>query len=271
VAIVAPRAWNRTGAPPSGDEAAPLLPTPTEDPAAVAPDDPGAELAELRRQADGPGLDAFVAACTQRAAARPEDPEVWRMLAEAHLERLLWRDRNRGMSRGEPTHASLPDAHRADLDAGLAAADRAIALDDPSGDAWRIRGALLSLSVTGLGSLMKVRGDVQKAYAEAARRQPGNPRLAYLRAAEKLFTPGWLGGDPAAAASRLEEVAAALPTDERPLVALAYARHLQGERAACLDALDEALERAPANRYAAEVARRIRAGETEPFARDVED
>ncbi|MBK8980063.1 MAG: hypothetical protein IPM29_29540 [Planctomycetes bacterium] len=249
---------------------APPLPRP---PARLTPAPGGRarELAELRRSFDLAALDRYVAALrasTERDAAAAD---AWRALGEALLERCLMRDRNKGMAPGRPTHDELPPDNAADIAEGLAAVQRAIDLGEPTGDAWRVRAALLSLSITGFGDLLTKRPRASEALDRAAALDPGNPRVLLMRASERLFAPRFLGFDPADAIPTLERVAEELTVDERPLVTLAFAHWLAGDLDAACHALERALERNPANRYAREVLRRLYAGEDEPFARDVPD
>ena len=230
-----------------------------------------AELFRLRRSDEDGALDDFVAAQTERAAETGDDAAPWRLLAEAHLERCVHRDRRRGMEVGEPIYDALPPGHAEDIDAGLAAADRAIELGDPTGDAWRIRSGLLSLRITGFGSYLEHRPPAKEALAKAEEIDPANPRVVQANAMEALLAPTWLGGDPARAAELLQRVATALPFDERPLVSLAFARFRLDDRAGTRDALDRALAANPENAYARGVRARLDAGEAEPFAADVVD
>jgi hypothetical protein len=226
-------------------------------------------LARTRLGADLAALDAFVA--EQRARAEAADrADEHRVLAEAHLERCLLRDTRRGMAVGEPTHAELPAPNQADIEAGLAATDRAIERGDPSADVHRIRSALLSLRVTGFASALANRPKIDAALKAAEAIDPGHPRVVIARACEKLFAPNrLLGHDPAAAERMFVAAAAALPLDERPLTFAAMCAWLLERNEDAIEHLGAAAARNPQNPYVREVLRRLEAGEDEPFARDV--
>ena len=224
-------------------------------------------LAQARRSGEIAVLDAFIT--EQEARCAGGDPGEFRVLAEAHLERCLLRDRRRGMAVGRPVHAELPDAHRRDIEAGLRAADRAIEGGDSSADVHRIRSSLMSLRVTGLVSALAERPAIHEALRAAEAIDPRHPRVVVARACEKLFAPNaLLGHDPAGAKRMFLLAAAALPLDERPLTFAAMCAFLLGESEEAVRLLEDAIARNPHNVYALEVLRRLRASEPEPFARD---
>lgn len=227
-------------------------------------------LARARLTGELHVLDEFVA--QQRAACgeRDDDPECWRVLAEAHLERCLLRDRHRGMTVGEPTHEELPAANREDIDAGLAAADRALALGDTTADVHRIKAGLLSLRVTGFASALATRPAISAALARAEEIERGHPRVLVARGCEKLFAPNrLLGHDPRAARELLLAAADALPLDERPFVLAAMCEWLLARPDAAVTLLERATARNPNNVYAHAVLERLKANERDPFGRDV--
>ncbi len=227
------------------------------------------ELARVRLAGDLAPLDSFVAAQRTRCAERGR-AEDWRVLGEALLERCLLRDRDKGMAVGRPTHTELPEPNRKDIDAGLEAIDKAVALGDTDPDAERIRSALLSLTATGWMQILSLRPRIEAALRAAEQRDPNHPRVVIARACEKLFAPNrFLGQDIAAAERMLLRAAEALKLDERPYVLAAMGAHLLGRTEDAKSHLRKALERNPSNRYAREVLRRIEAREDDPFGRDV--
>jgi len=227
-------------------------------------------LARARLASDLGPIDAFVAEQRRLTEREPGVAEHWRVLGEALLERCLLRDHGQGMAVGETVHSeALPEANARDIEAGLAAVDRAIELGDPSGDVHRIRAALVSVSAVGWLDVVQKRATVQASLAKARELEPGNPRLLMALACERLFTPRLFGGDPAAAREAFLAVAGALEHDERPYLYAAMASHLLGETAAALAHLERAQARNPHSDYVREVLRRIRAGEDDPFGRDL--
>ncbi len=227
-------------------------------------------LNEVRLGADMQRMDAFVAEQRARAESAGDDPEAWRLLAEAHLERCLLRDQRKGMAVATATHEELPAANKDDIEAGLAAAQKALELGDPTGDAWRIRSSLLSISCCSLGDFLRLRSPAQEAMDEAAEIDPDNPRVVMARATEKLFAPRFFGNDPEGALPLLERAVEALPQDERPLLFTAFAHWLLERPEQALQAAEAAQQINPRNVYVAAVVERLRGGEEKPFARDVE-
>ncbi len=250
-----------------------FAPAPAAPPAAAAGGllSPGSiELAKIRLEADPSGIDAFVAEQRARAEAAPEDEAEWRVLAEAYLERCYARDRGEGMAVGTPTHSELPAVTEADIDAGLKALDRAHAVGgDQDAEVFRIEAAFHSLRVTSWTSALSQRPAISAALEKARSLRPDHPRVLVAMGCEKLFAPRFFGNDPATAKQLFLTAADALPLDERPLVFAAMAAHLLEKDDEAIALLERAVERNPNNRYAATVLARLRAAESEPFARDV--
>lgn len=227
-------------------------------------------LARVRLTGDPAAMDAFVAEQIARCDATPDEAHVWCDLAEAHLERCLLRDTRKGMAVGEPTHESLPEANADDIEAGLAAADRAVELGEPGAEVHRIRSALLSLRVTGFGSALSNRPAIDAALKRAEEIDPNHPRVVVARACEKLFAPNsFLGHDPESARRMFLLAAEALPLDERPYVFASMCAWLLERNDEAVTLMEKATARNPNSLYAAEVLRRLRAGEDDPFGRDV--
>ncbi|MCC6784780.1 MAG: hypothetical protein IT457_18180 [Planctomycetes bacterium] len=238
----------------------------------LSPAERSAQLARTRLEGSLAALDRFVDEQRARCAQLADRAEEWRVLAEAYLERCLLRDTNKGMAVGRTTHTTLPDSHRVDLEAGLLAIDKAIALGDHDPDAHRIQSSILSLGATGWSEILRVRPRVEAALRAAEAIDAGHPRIVFARACEKLFAPNrFLGHDPAAAERMFLKTADALTLDERPLLLAAMCAWLQERRDDCIAMLERALSRNANNRYVREVLRRIRASEDDPFGRDVVD
>lgn len=243
---------------------------PSGTPAGAA--DPSALRAALhaaRRTCSIAALDQFVAEHCARCEAHPDDAEAWHLLALAHLERALMRSHDRGMRPGEPTFPQLPAELIADLDAGLDAAARARKLGDATGELFRIEAGLMSQRIIGLASALQWNGRIQEALRQAAEIAPDNPHLHVALGLRKLLAPRWLGHDPAQALAHFEFAAKALPGDERPAVFAAMASWQQQRRLAAIDWLEQATARNPENRFARVVLARLRAGEDDPFGRDL--
>jgi tetratricopeptide (TPR) repeat protein len=234
--------------------------------------DPSALRAALhaaRRTCSIAALDQFVAEHRARCEAQPGDAEAWHLLALAHLERALLRSHDRGLRAGEPTFPSLPAELVADLDAGLVAVARARELGDGTGDLFRIEAGLMSQRITGLASALQWNGRIQEALRQASEIAPDNPHLHVALGLRKLLAPRWLGQDPTQALAHFEFAAKALPDDERPAVFAAMASWLQRQGQAAIAWLEQASARNPANRFARAVLARLRAGEDDPFGRDL--
>lgn len=225
------------------------------------------ELAAVRLRMDAPALDAFLAEQRARAEAGGA-AEAWRVLAEAHLERALLEASHKGMAVGEPTFGDVPGAMAAHLEQAEAAALRAEQIGGEHSETQRIRAGVLSTRITGALSAMRLGRTIERLLARARELDGDNPHVAVAQGCKLVFAPGWLGGDPKAALSLFLAAAEGLPHDERPLVFAAFAANVCGDpRVESL--LARAVERNPNNRYAAEVLRRVRAGERDAFARDV--
>lgn len=259
--IVASAAWLTWPRPDTGA---------TSLPASVAAVHPrSAQLAEIRCSMDPPRLERFIAEQTERAESG-RDPGEWRVLGEAHLERVLLASSSFGMAVAKPTFATIPDTVSRHLDAGERAVAQARLLGDTHSEVARIEAGLKANRMTGMVAAMRIGREVERLIEEAANRDSGNPHVAVMRGCRLLFTPKWLGGDPQRALPLFEAAASRLPHDERPLVFAAFAAHLLGDTPRALALLRDATRRTPANRYAREVLRRLEAGEDRVFERDVD-
>ncbi len=227
-------------------------------------------LAIARKTCQLADLDVFVdeqRALTERNPASADD---WRVLAEAYLERALARGSKKGMQVGQPVYSKLPERVRQDLDLGEAALRRAREAGDASSDSYRIEAALKTMRITGIAAAIRFDGAVRTALDTATQLDNTNPHALVGSACRKLFKPVWLGGDPAAARVELIAAAEALPHDERPLMFASMAAWLEEEHEAATQLMERASKRNPTNPYVAAVLKRLRAGEDEPFARDVD-
>lgn len=241
------------------------LPAPPAQPA----DGLAKALRDARRTCDLAAFDAVLAGVRGACREHPDQRDPWHLLAEAHLERSLLRSHDRGIVVGAPVHAQLPKEVQDDLDAGLAAAKRARELGDDSSDLFRIEAGLLSQRITGLASALQWNGRIQDALRLAGERAADNPHLHVALGLRRLLAPKLLGHDPGKALEHFEFASRALPEDERPAVFAAMASYLQHKRQQAIGWLEQAVARNPQNRFARVVLRRLRAGEDDPFGRDV--
>ena len=238
--------------------------------AAAVSDHPlAAELRRARRSYDLAAFGTLLERLQTTAAARPADRETWHLLAESCLECALARAQLRGMAVGVPLHTKLSPALAADLERGMAAVGKARELGDDSGELFRIEAGLLSQRITGIASALQWNGRIQEALRSAAARSADNPHLHVALGLRKLLSPKLLGHDPAAALAHFEFAANALDDDERPAMFAAMANCLQQQREAAIAWLERAVARNPANAFARVVLARLRAGEDDPFGRDV--
>jgi len=242
---------------------------PTAAPAPAPAAGLAATLKTARRSCDLAALDTVVADAQAACRATPDEAGAWHLLAEAHLERSLLRSHDRGMVVGAPVFPTPPPALVADLDAGLAATRRARELGDDTSDLFRIEAGLMSQHITGLATALQWNGRIQEALQKAGERARDNPHLHVALGLRKLLAPKLLGHDPAAALAHFEFAAKALGDDERPAVFAAMASALQQKRLQAIGWLEQAVARNPQNRFARVVLRRVQAGETDAFARDV--
>ena len=153
---------------------------------------------------------------------------------------------------------------------GVAAIARAVELGDATSEVHRIEAGLLSMQITGWASALRLNQRIDTALTRAAEIEPTNPRVQVALGCRKLFAPRLLGHDPEGAFDHFGPAAEALTVDERPLMFAAMAAWLTGDVDRATRLVERATARNPNNAYAAEVARRIAAGVSDPFADDVE-
>ena len=228
-----------------------------------------AALHEARRSCDPARLDTALAAIEAACGREPENAGHWHLLAKARLERALLRTHDKAMVVGAPVFPELPPEHAADLDAGLAAVRRARELGDETGDLHRIEAGLMAQHIVGLGSALHWNGKIQDALRASGQRAPDNPHLHVALGLRTLLAPKWLGHDAADALEHFTFAAKALADDERPAVFAAMACSLLRKRQQAIGWLEQAVATNPHNRFARVVLARLRAGEPEPFGRDV--
>ena len=241
-------------------------PTPVRDGPAA---DRFAARQAARRTCTKEALDRFVGQLREQVENLPDDRESWRLLADGLLERALQRSHLRGMAVGTPLHAELPPETKADLDAGDAALARARELGDDSADSFRIEASLLSQRITGLLAAMQWNGRIEQSLQQAGARRQDDPQLHVALGLRSLLAPPMLGHDPGKALEHFEFAAKSLADDERPAVFAAMASYLQKKRQQAIGWLDQAVQRNPHNTFARVVRNRLRAGEDDPFGRDV--
>jgi len=227
------------------------------------------ELARARRACRLEAIDDFIAGQLMLIEHEPDDGARWRVLAEAYLERALFPDLLLGLRTGEPLRTELDAELERDVARGLDALERALELGDETSETHRIRMALVSRRLTGLASALSLEGEITAALERALELDQADPRVQVAIGCRLLFAPRLLGHDARAALEHLLPAAEGLPLDERPLIYAALARHALGEAGEALGLMRRAARRTPANAYAREVARRLEAGEDDPFGRDV--
>jgi tetratricopeptide (TPR) repeat protein len=153
--------------------------------------DPAALAAACRTLQDG--VDSADAAAIQRARAafvalqadEPGSPALAYWIALC-----CWR--------AEPL--VLPadrDAARRMCKDGIAACDRAFALDARFGEALALKASLQGLALTFVpDAVMTLGAEMQESFARAATLDPKNPRIAFLAALMTLHKPADVGGGP---------------------------------------------------------------------------
>jgi len=236
---------------------------------AAAPDPRREALDAARRQGDAAAFDALLAERRRQLEHPPGDATAMRLYAEALLERVLLRGRQRGMDVGAVAYAQLPAAVAADLDAAQHWLRRARELGDDSADNWRLEAAVLGNRITGLAEALQWNGAIEADLAKAFAKDPDDPRLHVALGLRRLLAPRMLGHDPQKALEHFQFAAQALPGDERPRVFAAMAAWLLRKRQQAIQWLEQASAQNPANEYAAVVLQRLRRDEPMPFARDV--
>jgi tetratricopeptide (TPR) repeat protein len=110
---------------------------------------------------------------------------------------------------------------------------------------------------------------IEEALRQAGARRQDDPQLHVALGLRNLLAPQLLGNDPDKALEHFEFAAKSLPDDERPAVFAAMASYLQHKRQQAIGWLDQAVQRNPNNTFARVVRSRLRAGEDDPFGRDV--
>lgn len=233
---------------------------------------PATALVAARRSCKPEALDPVIAELTRAAEAAAADAAApWHLLADAHLERALARSHRRGLRVGEPTWSELPVTIADDVRLGLEAAAKAKQRGDETADLLRIEAALLSQRITGVTSALQWNGRIHAALQRAGELGKDDPRVHVAIGLRQLLAPKWFGHDAEKALEHFEFAARSLADDERPSVFAAMACHLQKKRQQAIDWLERAVATNPANLFARVVLKRLRAGEDEPFGRELGD
>ncbi len=227
------------------------------------------ELQTARRACTPTALDGLVLQRTAATLAPDAGHAAFHQLAEAHLERALLRSHRRGLVVGTPTWSELPRELADDVDRGLAAVARARELGDQGGALFRIEASLLSQRITGFTTAMQWNTRIQAALKKAGELAADDPHVQMALGLRKLLAPKFFGHDAAKALEHFEFAAKGLVDDERPAVFAAMAVWLQQKRQAAIGWLEQAVARNPQNEFARVVLGRLRAGEADPFGREV--
>lgn len=227
-------------------------------------------LRQIRKSCDVRDISDFIAKQRQSVARYPTDPEHLRLLAEALLERCATRIINKGFAPGTMLFdGETPKDILSDIEEALGLVSKARELGDETSENWRIEASLLPYKIVSLPSAIMLARPITQALDKALELGKDNPHIHFALGCRKLLAPRYLGQDLEKAIEHLEFAAAGLPLDERPLIYAALATLLLGDRPRSTELLELAAKRTPANDFPAEVIQRLKAGENDPFARDV--
>jgi len=229
-------------------------------------------LHEARRLCAQPPLDRFLV--EQRALVEADAEDAVRgarlhVLAEALLERIYCLNSHIGMTPGEPLYRRVPEAVESDVAEGLSALRKARTLGVALGDGYRVEAGLLTSRITGTVSAMGLKSKIAKAFSAALEADGEEPRLHVALGCRKLFAPRLLGRDLDKAMEHLVYACYGLPRDERPRIFAALTAYLIGDRESALAWAEKGLELNENNAFAKAVVERLRAGEADPFGRDL--
>lgn len=227
-----------------------------------------AALTQARRSGSGEAISAALTQALDQTSRAPGDSGAWVVLAEGHLERVLHRVSLRGLRVGTPFFEELPPEVQHDLDAGMRAVAAARERGADSATLFRIESLLLSMRVTSVFTALRYHGAITRALAAASERDEDAADVQQALGLRKLLSPKLFGHEPEAALRHLEE-AARNGSDERSCVYAAMACHLLGQSAEALAWLERAVDTNRANVFALAALARLRAGEDDPFGRDV--
>jgi tetratricopeptide (TPR) repeat protein len=109
------------------------------------------------------------------------------------------------------------DAARRLCKDGIAACDRAFALDPKFGEALALKGTLQGMAITFVpDARMTLAAEMNENLSRAATLDPQNPRIAFLAALTTLYKPIDVGGGPARAKPQLEHAVALFAASDRP-------------------------------------------------------
>ena len=180
-------------------------------------------LKAARRRGSMKALDAVIINARECINAAPDDGGIWRVLAEAHLERAQQRIHLRGLNVGQPFFTKLPAEFEGDLDAGLAAVAQAQLHGDDSSSIFTTKALLTSHRITSVMTALRYNGAIDRALAAAERRDGDAVELQIALGLRKLLSPELFGHDADGALAHFQR-AATDGDDERASI---YACHKQ--------------------------------------------
>jgi len=227
-------------------------------------------LKAARRQCSMKALDAVIHNAGECSDAAPDDDGVWRVLAEAHLERAQQRIHLRGLNVGQPFFTQLPADFEGDLDTGLAAVAQAQLHGDDSSSIFTTKALLMSHRITSVMTALRYNGAIDRALTAAERRDGDAVELQIALGLRKLLSPELFGHDAAGALAHFQR-AATDGDDERASIYASMVCNLQGQRELALEWLERAASINPANVFAKVMLARLRDNEGDPFSRDISD
>jgi tetratricopeptide (TPR) repeat protein len=109
------------------------------------------------------------------------------------------------------------DAARRLCKDGIAACDRAFALDPRFGEALALKAGLQGLAITFVpDAMMSLGAEMQEEFARASTLEPKNPRIAFLAALITLHKPADVGGGPKAARAAFDRALALYDAGDAP-------------------------------------------------------
>ena len=259
---VSASAWSQLSA--ESSEASPAAPAVESDAAAAL----GEALVSARRSYLQARVKEVVAGARKRTQEAPTDAWAWHRLAEAHLESAQQRILTRGIRVGEPAFDELPPDFASDLREGLEAVEQARIRGDDSASLYCVEAMLLSRQITGLLSALRLTHAVSKALDSASQRDEAAADVQFALGIKKLLSPKLFGHDAQAALEHFQR-AAKDERDDRSQMFAGMACHQLGQQQEAVAWLGRAVKTNPANLFAAAVLRRLRAGEADPFGRDL--
>lgn len=201
-------------------------------------------LKESLAQCDLPSFDATLAEARKAAEAAPDDLAAQRAAAEGCLLRANQCRLRIAIGGAEKAEArSLEEAKEVAASAGMAPAERALALAKEPGDlaqAHRVLGELISHQISGPISGMRNGPKAREHLDEALKLLPQDVECQRAQAIMFLNNPAMFGGDPARAAQILTECVKLAPGRQDLLLLQALAYQKTGDEAAARAAAEAA-------------------------------